>query len=260
MIAVIIQARMSSTRLPGKTLANIAGEPMLGHVLRRAKNIPGIDRAIIATTENPADIAIYNFARENDIPVYIGSENDVLDRFYQASKYFGVSVIIRVTPDCPILDPEISGLVLNNFLKANGSLDYVSNVHPPTFPDGLDTEVFSFTALEQAWCQARKPSEREHVTPYIWKHPEQFCLANVSHSCDLSSLRWTVDEAQDLEFVRAVYNRFSTTQKYFGMTELLESIEKEPHLLKINQGISRNEGYYFSLNKDEKTEDKTSNQ
>lgn len=250
MIAAIVQARMSSTRLPGKTLANIAGEPMLGHVLRRAKNIPGVDRAIIATTENPADLAISNFARENNIPVYIGSEQDVLDRFYQAAKYFGVSAIVRVTPDCPMLDPKIAGLVLSRFVHADGSWDYASNVHPPTFPDGLDTEVFSFAALEQAWHQARKPSEREHVTPYIWKHPEQFSLTNISHSCDLSVLRWTVDEPQDLEFVRAVYNRFPKAQQYFGMTELLELIEREPHLLKINQGIKRNEGYQKSLKHD----------
>src|SRR6266849_2472520 len=149
MIAAIIQARMSSTRLPGKTLAEIAGEPLLGHLVRRAKSIPGVDNVIIATTTNPADAAILRFAEKNGLPTHVGSENDVLDRFYQTARKNGVSTIVRVTPDCPLLDPTVAGLVVQEFLRARGEIDYLSNVNPPTYPDGLDTEVFSFAALER---------------------------------------------------------------------------------------------------------------
>src|SRR5207245_2630068 len=201
MIAAIVQARMGSTRLPGKTLADVAGKPMLARLVERARRIPGVERVIIATTEKPADEAILRFAADHDLPAYAGSEEDVLDRFYQAARRFGVSVVVRVTPDCPLLDPAVAGLVLRRFLDAAGELDYASNTQPPTFPDGQDTEVFSAAALARAWREARLPSEREHVTPYIWKHPDRFRLANVRHAADLARMRWTVDEAAELEVV-----------------------------------------------------------
>lgn len=249
MIAAMIQARMGSTRLPGKTLADIAGEPMLGHLLRRARHIPGVNEVIIATTQNPADEAIVRFADENRVPVHRGSENDVLDRFYETANRFGVSTIVRVTPDCPLLDPQIAGRVLGHFLRANGTLDYVCNTQPPTFPDGLDTEVFSFPALKRAWCEAKLVSEREHVTPYIWKNPDKFHIANVCNDDDLSTLRWTVDESQDLEFVRGVYSYLSALPS-FGMAEVLALLREHPKLSDINAASKRNEGYQKSLRED----------
>lgn len=248
MIAVIIQARMCSTRLPGKTLAKIAGEPLLGHLVRRARLIPQVGKVIIATTTNPADAAILEFAAENGLPTHVGSENDVLDRFYQTAKKYDVSTIVRVTPDCPLMDPGIAGQVVEEFVSSDEPLDYVSNVNPPTYPDGLDTEVFSFTALERSWHEARKKSEREHVTPYMRNHPELFRLKNVEHREDLSALRWTVDEPRDLEFARAVYERLGSTM--FGMTEVLALLRDEPHLADLNRGIKRNEGYVKSLRED----------
>jgi len=250
MIAVIIQARMSSTRFPGKTLVDIAGEPMLGHVVGRAKLITGVNEVIIATTQNPADAAILHFAERNGLRVHRGSENDVLDRFYETAKRFGVSVIVRVTPDCPLLDPKISGLVLDTFFRADGVLDYVSNTEPRTFPDGLDTEVFSFSALERAWREAKLPSEREHVTPYIWKNPDKFRIDHLSHNRDLSAMRWTVDEPPDLDFVRAIYARLETKKWNFGIDEVLGILESEPHLMDMNKDKIRNEGYYRSLAKE----------
>ena len=250
MIAAIVQARMGSTRLPGKTLADIGGQPMLGHFIWRAGHIPGIQQVIIATTEKPADRAILRFAGERGVPIHVGSEEDVLDRVYQTAKRFGVSTIVRVTPDCPLLDPSVSGRVLARFLEADGALDYVSNTHPPTFPDGLDTEVFAFAALERAWREATLPSEREHVTPFIWKQPDKFRLANVCHDADLSRMRWTVDEPRDLEFVRAIYARLGGAGRLFTMEDVLRILRDDPALETINTGVGRNEGYATSVGAD----------
>ena len=244
MIAAIVQARMGSTRLPGKPLADVAGKPMLARLVERARRIPGVERVIIATTEKPADEAILRFAEDHDLPAYAGREEDVLDRVYQAARRFGVSVVVRVTPDCPLLDPEVSGLVVARFVEARGTVDYASNTQPPTFPDGLDTEVFSFEALERAWREATAPSEREHVTAYIWKHPELFRLVNVAREPDISGRRWTVDEPADLEFVRAVYNRLGET---FGMDNVLELLRRHPDLETVNRGTARNAGYAKSV-------------
>jgi len=248
-IAAIVQARMGSSRLPGKTLMDLAGRPLLGHLVDRARRIPGVEAVVMATTDRPADRALIAFAEAEKLPVYAGSEHDVLDRFHQAASRFGVSVVVRVTPDCPLLDPAVAGLVLTRFLGARGGLDYASNTQPPTFPDGQDTEVFSAAALARAWREAHLSSEREHVTPYIWKHPDRFRLANVRHAEDLSALRWTVDEAADLDFVRAVWARLGGPRA-FGMDEVLALLRREPALLEINRSLTRNEGYAKSLRAD----------
>jgi spore coat polysaccharide biosynthesis protein SpsF (cytidylyltransferase family) len=248
MIAAIIQARMNSTRLPGKTLMEIGGEPLLGHLVRRARRVPHLQDVIIATTNNPADVAIVDFANRTGLRVHRGSETDVLDRFYQTAKRFGVSVILRITPDCPLLDPQVAGLVVDEYLRNKGECDYVSNVDPPTFPDGLDAEVFTFATLERSWREAEKRSEREHVTPYMRSHPELFKLRNVAHSEDLSSLRWTVDEPRDLEFVRRVIGHLG--QQPFDMNDVLSLLRSRPELGDLNRGIGRNEGYLRSLRED----------
>lgn len=244
MIGVIIQARMSSKRLPGKIMADIKGQPMLAHVLHRAGNIPGIDFVGIATTLNAADDLVVQFAQTTRIPVFRGDEQDVLDRFYQSAKEWSATTILRITADCPILDPAIAGKVLERYISACGRLDYVSNNHPPTFPDGLDTEVFSFSALEQAWKEARLTSEREHVTPYLANHPEIFNVANVTNDVDYSPLRWTVDESQDLNFVRAVLEGIRSPQP--GLKEVLTYLKQHPKVHLLNKGIQRNEGYHKS--------------
>ena len=247
MIAAVVQARMGSRRLPGKTLADIGGRPMLGRLVDRARLIPGVEQVVIATTEQPADKAILSFAEAEGLPASTGCEHDVLDRIYRAASRFGVSVIVRVTPDCPMLDPEVSGRVLAEFRRLDGRVDYVSNVHPPTFPDGLDTEVFSREALEIAWRQARLPSDREHVTPFIWRQPGRFRLAKVANAIDLSDLRWTVDTAVDLDFARAVYAALDGQSGVFGMDQVLQLLESRPELRLLNAGQRRNEGLERSL-------------
>jgi spore coat polysaccharide biosynthesis protein SpsF (cytidylyltransferase family) len=249
MIAAIVQARMGSTRLPGKTLMKVAGRPLLAHLVERARRIRGLTTVIIATTDQPADTAIVDFAKKQGLDYYRGSENDVLDRFYRTAKRFGVSVIVRVTPDCPLFDPGVAQRVLRTFIDARGAYDYVSNTQPPTYPDGLDTEVFSFDALERAWQEAKRESEREHVTPYIWNESNSFRRYNVEHEGEnLSDHRWTVDEPADLEFVREVYARLGDGP--FGLDEVLSLLSREPELREINRGILRNEGYAKSLRAD----------
>jgi len=245
----IIQARMGSSRLPEKVLIDIQGKPLLEHVIDRVRKAKLINRIVIATTSNKKDKAIINFARNQGISYYVGSEDDVLDRFYQAAKEHGAGTIIRITPDDPFKDPEVIDKVVNYYLSHKGTVDYVSNTIRPTYPEGLDVEVFSFNALEKAWKEARKPSEREHVTPYIWNHPEMFQLANVENKEDLSHLRWTLDNEADLRFTQEVYARLYNGQ-VFLMKDILALLSAEPELAHINQGMARNAGYLKSLERE----------
>ena len=246
-VVAIIQARLGSTRLPGKTLTEITGRPMLAHVASRAQEIPGVTEAVIATSTKPADDAIVSFARSACIPCVRGSEEDVLDRFRLAAVERDAEVIVRVTADCPLLDPEVAGLVVEEYLRRRGEIDYLSNVHPPTYPDGLDTEVFSRGALEAAWRQARRPADREHVTSYIWSQPEHFRLGNVRNTIDLSEHRWTVDTDADLAFVKEVFAAFGMRRHPFGMRDVLLLLEERPALRQLNAGQRRNEGFERSL-------------
>lgn len=244
-IVAIIQARTGSTRLPKKVLKKIEKKAMLQHVIDRIKRSNLIQEIIIATTTKREDEPIVKLAEESKVKWFRGKENDVLDRYYQAAKKFRIDVIVRITADCPLIDPKISDIVIEYFLK--NRFDYVSNINPYTYPDGLDTEVFSFEVLKKAWKKARKASEREHVTSYILNHPEIFRIGNVENDKDFSHMRWVVDEESDLKFVREVYKRMYKNSQIFYMEDILSILKKEPKLAKINSSISRNEGYIKSL-------------
>ena len=251
-IVAIIQARVGSTRLPKKVLAEIEGKPMLLHIIDRVKQAKRIDKIIIATTELKKDKKIIKIAKESGVEYFRGSENDVLDRYYQAAKKFSANTIVRITGDCPVVDPQLIDKTVDFFLKNN--YDHVSTAYPKaTFPDGLDIWVFSFQALERAWKEAVLPSEREHVTSYMWKHRELFKIATFQNDEDLSNMRWTVDEQIDLKFIRAIYKRLYKPGKLFLMKDILNLLNKEPKLAKINQSISRDEGYKKSLKENEKS-------
>jgi spore coat polysaccharide biosynthesis protein SpsF len=204
-IIAIVQARLGASRLPGKTMMDIMGKPMLWHVINRLKQSRRLTDIVIATTTNEKDKAIIRLARESNVKNYAGSEEDVLDRYYQAAIKFKADIIVRITSDCPLIDPEIVDKVIEYFLS--GNFDFVSNTMQPTYPDGLDTEVFSLGSLQRVWKEAKLKSEREHVTPYLWKHPELFIIGNVKNDTDLSRFRWTVDIDEDLQFVREIYQR-----------------------------------------------------
>ncbi len=247
-IVAIVQARMSSARLPGKVVREIAGKPMLWHLVNRLQRSQLIGKIVIATTNSAKDKPILELARESGIDSYAGSEDDVLDRYYQAARKYDAEVVVRITADCPLIDPRVTDKVIQRYLK--GDCDYVTNALNRTYPDGLDVEAFSFAALEKSWKEATWSSEREHVTSYIWKNPGKFRLANVENDVDLSSHRWCVDIDEDLQFVREIYEHLYHDGEIFYMEDILELLKKYPHLEKINQGIPTNEGYAKSLRED----------
>jgi spore coat polysaccharide biosynthesis protein SpsF (cytidylyltransferase family) len=246
-VIAVVQARLGSTRLPGKALSPIAGRPMLEHVLARAAAVPGIDGVVLATTTSPEDAALVDLARAAGIASARGSVSDVLDRFSAALAEHPADAVVRITADCPLLDPGVAGRVVAEYRRRAGGVDYVSNVHPPTFPDGLDTEVISAPALVCAWREATAASDREHVTPYVWSRPERFRIANVTAATDLSSLRWTVDDARDLAFVREVYRQLAPEggpgAARFGMDAVLDVLRAHPEIGALNAGTRRNEGF-----------------
>lgn len=245
-IVAIIQARMQSSRLPGKILADLAGRPLLVHVVERARRIRPVDSVILATSDHPADDPVMEFCATNNIDCFRGSENDVLDRYYQTARQYQADTIVRITADCPLLDPQVSSRVVAAFL--DGQYDYASNCFPPTWPDGLDTEVFTFAALDTAWREADMRSQREHVTSFITGQPKRFRLGNVRAAEDNSHHRWTVDEPQDLEFVRSVYRHCGPGT--FDTQDVLDLLNVRPELAAINAGFERNEGYLKSLLED----------
>jgi len=245
-VVAIIQGRMGSSRLPGKVMAEIAGKPMLFHVVNRIRRAKKIHLVAVATSTHASDDPIVALCREEAIPCFRGSEEDVLDRFYQAAKYFQSDVIVRLTSDCPLHDPDIIDCVIESLLE--GDADFVSGGMKTTYPDGLDAAAFRMEVLERTWREAELKSDREHVTPYIHRHPELFRLKTIRHTTDLSHFRWTVDEPRDLEFVRAVYAYLGDVP--FGMKDVLDLLKRHPELKEINTGIERNEGYEKSLHAD----------
>jgi spore coat polysaccharide biosynthesis protein SpsF (cytidylyltransferase family) len=232
-IVAIVQARCGSLRLPGKVLAGVEGRPLLGWVLARAAAIPGVHQTVLATTTQPADAALVEVAREMGMDVCAGSESDVLDRYVHAARQAGADAVVRITADCPLIDPQASRRVIERFLQ--GDVDYVSNQHPRSVPDGLDTEICSMDALEAAWRDAGDPGEREHVTPYIWNQTAKFRVAGVGENALLASLRLTVDYAEDLALVRAIYARFTPSERTSaGLGRIVEIFGREPELLTLH--------------------------
>lgn len=250
MVVAIIQARMNSTRLPGKVLRLILGKPTLEHEILRVKRARHIDEIILVTTTKAADDPLVGLAKRLKIKFFRGSEEDVLDRYYRAAKLFRADHIIRITGDCPLIDPAVIDKVAGFYLRKKNKYDYVSNVHPPTFPDGMDVEVFSFKALASAWQEARLPSEREHVTPYIRKRPRKFRLANIVSTVKLPPLRLTLDNPEDLVLIRKIFRYLYPRKRYFALSDVLSLFQKKPELKFINTRLMRNEGFIKSLRHD----------
>jgi glutamate-1-semialdehyde-2,1-aminomutase len=244
-IVAIVQARMGSTRLPGKVLADVGGRPMLEHIVSRLRRSRLIDDVIVATSGTKADDRIVETGEKKNFKVFRGDENDVLDRYYQAAKSVNADVVARITGDCPLIDPDIVDRVIAAFLSEE--CDYASNTLVCTYPDGLDTEVFSFSTLEIAWSDGRRVADREHVTPFI-RTSRRFRLHNVESDLGRSTrhLRWTVDEPRDLEFIRAIYERLGGGE-FFGWHQVLALLDADPMVGDLNARSIRNEGFYRSL-------------
>jgi glutamate-1-semialdehyde 2,1-aminomutase len=237
----IVQARMGSTRFPNKVMQPILGVPMIELLLWRSAKARQIDQIVLATTEDPNNLPLVEHVRKLGYEVYQGSENDVLDRYYQAALLYKAEVIVRLTGDCPLIDPKVLDDVIIAFRQA--AADFATNTMPPTFPDGLDVAVFTFVKLAEAWENAKHPFEREHVTPYM-RELDHLKKINVSHQEDCSAERWTVDEPEDFEVIKNVFEHFQP-RRDFGWLEVLQLRRNNPELFAANQHLIRNEGAHL---------------
>jgi len=245
----VIQARMGSSRLPGKVLKSIVGKPMLWHIVNRVKSAVGVDEVVVATSDRDGDKPIRDFCSKEGILCFEGSEDDVLDRFYLAAKYINADPVIRITGDCPFADPEVISNLIKKFV--NGLHDYVGvatgagalYLDKGRFPDGLDAECFSFSALEKAWREASHRSDREHVTPYIWRNKDIFRCGLLMSAEDHSMLRWTVDNQVDFDLVNKVYESLYNKNITFVMADIIKFIKDNPEITKMNSGYIGKEGY-----------------
>ena len=249
MITAIVQVRMGSTRLPGKAMKNILRKPMLWHMINRLGKSKLIEKIVIATTTNERDKVIIEFAEKQHLESYAGSEHDVLDRYYQAAKKCGAETIVRATSDCPLIDPEIVDKIVGYYLDNKDKLDYVHN--GLSYPDGIvETEVFSFTVLEKTWREARLASEREHVSPYIYKNPQIFRVATMEYEEDLSHMRLCVDDEKDFQVVTEIFKNLYRKGRIFYLKDILNFLSKRPELLELNKHTVRDGGYLKSLAED----------
>jgi len=252
MIAAIVQARMGSTRLPGKVLMNLAGKPVLWHIIARLQHAVRLDRICVATTVEKEDDCIEEACRNWNVPVFRGSRDDVLSRYYECAKHIGMhegknDYIVRITADCPFVDPSIVDILIEN--AVNGHYDYVSNIDPPTFPDGLDVEVFRFDVLKTAFKEARLNSEREHVTPFI-RNNKSFSKYNHASTTDLSIIRLTLDTYEDYQMILKIYDALYHEGEIISLKDVLKLLDSRTDILAINAQYKRNEGYKKSLCQD----------
>jgi spore coat polysaccharide biosynthesis protein SpsF len=232
-VGCIVQARMGSSRLPGKTLMEIAGKPMLGHMLERLGGCRSLGSVVVATSTDAGDNAIADFCREKKVECFRGSENDVLERYYKCAKKHGFDVVARLTGDCPLIDPETVDRAVEKFLK--GSFDYLSNAVPRSFPRGLDVEVFSFRALEKAHREAKDAFDREHVTHYFYANPKKFSIGSISAAPPLfrPELRLCVDTKEDVPLIEAIFSRFGSNA---NVEKVIEFIDNSPEMAALSRG------------------------
>jgi spore coat polysaccharide biosynthesis protein SpsF len=237
----IIQARVGSTRLPKKIFAEISGKPLLYHVLKRARKSRKIHDVVVATTRNPQDDVVEDWCLAENVSIFRGDEEDVLRRFYEAAVSYNADTVVRITADDPFKDPVIIDQVIDMYFR--DGLDFSCNNNPPSFPEGLDVEVFSMDALTEANINASSSFEREHVTQYFYRHPKKYLLGNYAYKENISQLRWTIDTEEDLKMVRAVYNGLYSSKKIFLMEDILEFLLKNRKISIINSHVKRSDMY-----------------
>lgn len=247
-VAAIIQARMTSSRLPGKVMRRIIDRPLLLHMIERVQSATMIDRIVVATTLNKQDDPIVELANRHGISVFRGSENNVLSRYRHAAKKFNVKNIMRLTADCPLIDPELLDELVNFFFT--GQYDYASNCLEPTLPDGLDAEVITFEALDRVFSSACLPSHLEHVTLYLRENMEHFKIGIWKYNTDLSEYRLTVDQYEDFDLITRIFNILYHQKPDFRLKDIMRTLRDNPGLLKINSMIGRNEGLQKSKDLD----------
>lgn len=246
----MIQARCGSTRLPNKVLKDLCGKPQLQRVIERAQGSGKIDEVMVITSIDKVNLPILGLCAQIGVRVGVGSEDDVLDRYYQTARLLRPDYVIRITGDCPCIDPR---LIDEAICQMGEDVDYCSNTLVPMFADGLDFEIIRFSALEKAWREAKHSFEREHVTQYIIRHPELFRQQNFSSPIgDFGDHRWTVDEPEDFEVVERIYRHFidESQEETFGYRDILAFLREHPEIMKINRKYQRNEGLQKSIAED----------
>ncbi|MBN1041179.1 cytidylyltransferase domain-containing protein [Clostridium botulinum] len=238
-VVCIIQARMGSSRLPGKVLKKICGKTVLEHDINRVNLAANVDEIVIATTTNCEDDSIVEEARRLRVKCFRGSEKDVLSRYYFAAKKSNADIVIRITSDCPCLDYKILTHMITTYLDKSSDFDYMNNTIERTYPRGYDIEIFSFSSLEKAFINAKKEYEREHVTPYLYDLNNKFKILSYKNSKDYSKYRITLDTKEDLEVIKAIYEELYTLNEYFLLEDVIRFLEKNPQIVKINESIEQ---------------------
>ena len=233
-VVAIIQARMGSSRLPGKVLMDLGGETVLARVVRRSRRARLVDQIVVATTILEPDDAIVKECQKLSVSCFRGMEDNVLDRYYRAALNYSADVIVRITSDNPLVDPDLIDDVVREIFKSRA--DYANNRSPRTYPIGLDVEAFTFVALERAWREAKLPYEQEHVTPYFYEHPRSFHCTSVKGSFDCSDHRWTLDTPEDLKLIREIYAGLGNKDE-FSWSEALAVVRSAASLVDINSHV-----------------------
>ena len=242
---------MGSTRLPGKVMLPLSGAPLILRMYERVSFSKAAGRIVVAITDDNADDKLYKYLLQNDIETFRGNSLDLLDRHYQTAKKFNTDAVVKIPSDCPIIDPKIIDKVILYYINNIKKFDFVSNLHPPSYPDGNDVEVMSFAALENSWINAKKDFEREHTTPYFWENPDKFAIGNVLWEKNLNysmTHRFTIDYKEDYEFIKRVYDELYEKNNKFGLDEILELLESKPEIRKINQMYSGVNWYRNHIN------------
>ena len=240
-IVIVVQARMSSSRLPGKALLPLLGQSLLYRMIERLRMSYYKATIVVATSTDTSDDIIEQEAAVIGVPCYRGSMDNLLDRHYQAALQHKADVVLKIPSDCPLIDPRIIDQALDFFFDHLGEYDYVSNLHPATLPDGNDVEIMMMSCLEKAWLEATRPLELEHTTPYIWEHPELFRIANVPWGTGLNfsmSHRFTIDYPEDYDFISRIYKKLYPLRKNFSCNDILQLLENEPKIYEVNSAYA----------------------
>lgn len=241
MTTAIIQARLGSTRLPGKVLMNLNGKPLIQRIINRLHYCKQIDNIVLATTTNTIDDNLVEWCKKNYIPCFRGDEKNVLKRYFDAATAYNADIIVRITADDPFKDPKIIDSVID--MLKNNKLDFAFNNSPLSFPEGLDTEVFTYLALKKAYEANTTDFEKEHVTQYFYHNPNKFRMKNFAYEKDISFMRLTVDTKQDFDLAEKIYEDLSPEGQMFYLSDIISLFEKKPYLLELNKGVKRSAMY-----------------
>jgi len=250
-IVTVIQSRMGSTRLPGKVMMPLAGKPLLYRMHERVASSLLSGEIIVATTNEEEDTSIIQLCKTNNINYYCGHSTDLLERHYRAAKIFNADVVVKIPSDCPLIDPKIIDKVIKYYIDNKSNFDFVSNLHPPSYPDGNDVEVMTMKALKDARQSARLPLEREHTTPYFWDNPDRFRIGNVRWKTGLDfsmTHRFSIDYKEDYNFIKVVYDELYSENKIFTLDDILNLLNNKPEIKKLNEKYAGVNWYKNHLN------------